>query len=63
MELILGIGVGLIVGMYITTQIRKRINKNIDQNQKLLDNMKRYDDTYNKGNFTYYYTHKKKKTK
>ena len=45
--------------MYITTQIKKHV-ENRNQNKELLKNMREFDKTYNNGNFTYYYTHKKK---
>lgn len=59
MELILTTGVGIVIGMYITTQIKKHV-ANRNQNKELLKNMREFDKTYNNGNFTYYYTHKKK---
>jgi len=61
-ELIIGLGVGIVIGMYVVGQIQNHI-ENRTQNKDLLDNMKKYDTSYNDGNFTYYYTHKKREKK
>ena len=64
------IGLGIAIGMYLTSQSENNIERNLENfnknwsekdNKELLDRLKHYDDTYNNGNFTYYYTHKKRK--
>ena len=42
-EIIIGIGVGVVVGMYITSQIAGSIDRNI-QHKKFIKNMEEYDE-------------------
>ena len=42
MELVIGIGSGVLIGMYVVSQISNGINANINQN-KLIENIEKYE--------------------
>ena len=58
-ELIAGIGVGIVIGMYVVSQIQNHIERST-QNKDLIDNINRMDNTSNDTNISHYYTYIKK---